>query len=56
MSIPSSLGMLVYRDLTSSVTSHEFGGMLGCILNVGCKKWVVPFIYEAFSSTIGLRF
>ena len=52
--LPSSVGMLVYRDVTSSVTNRVPGGILPSV-DIFCRKSVVSLMYDFVVLTRGWR-
>ena len=53
-SIPSVCGMLVYKELISSVSSIQ-SGVRGSILEIFSRKSLVSWIYDGICTTRGRR-
>ena len=53
--IPSSCGMFVYRDLTSSVARIVLRGKGVGICRMVCRKCVLSFMYEGMCVTSGCK-
>ena len=53
--MPSSCGIFVYSDRTSSVTSVAFGGIIVFMSSIVSRKSSVCLMYEGRFCTIGFR-
>ena len=53
--MPSSCGIFVYSNRTSSVTSISFGGIVVFVSSTVLRKSSVSLMYEGRFCTIGFR-